>query len=121
MRRSVVPLEQHPPADPALLSRTTISILSGLLIAYVMTGQVAGLAAMLAGAAGVLGLVSQHLLSQVDYFHSEVMADRKRNRVRAQLEERLHKHVNRPYLLRRRVSDYASTGEVPGIWTSTRR
>jgi hypothetical protein len=120
MRRRVVAVQQHPPADPALVSRTTISILSGLLLAFVFTGQIGGIGAILAGAAGMLGLVSQHLLSQVDTFHVHVLEDRKRARVQQRLEERLHKHVNRPYLLRRRMVDMDLMADVPGMWTPTR-
>lgn len=120
MRRHVVPVQQHPPTDPTLVSRTTISILSGLLIAFVFTGQVGGIGAILAGAAGMLGLVSQHLLSQVDTFNVQVLEDRKRARVQQRLEERLHKHVNRPYLLRRRIADVGLMTDIPGVWAPTR-
>lgn len=120
MRRRVVAVQQHPPSDPALVSRTTISILSGLLLAFVLTGHVSGIAAVLAGAAGLLGMVSQHLLSQVDTFNTQVLEDRKRARVQKRLEERLHRHVNRPYMLRRRVSEAFGMSDVPGVWAPTR-
>jgi hypothetical protein len=108
-------------AEP-LISRFTILLLSGTLFAFAGFGQLEGMNAMLAVAAGLIGVAGHRLLGKVATVQANVAQARKRRRTQAVLERRLQKHLNRPHLFGHQRADWTSDSihNVPGVWVPVR-